>query len=219
MSQHAARVLGGIAVAFAATCCGGAEFSTEGTGGIASGGTSGAGGESASGGAGGAAGSVTGGTSAGGTDAGAGGSGGCVTKTWCFDGDGDGFGAGTTQSACEAPGQQWIDVASKPNACDDCSDDNGDVFPGSQVCSAQSYATPSSGLSYDFDCDGNAVPCEPLQKAGKCAMSAGSCTGSGYLEQVSGSYCGSAQYQKCEVAIPYTSCKTTVSTATAVTCK
>jgi hypothetical protein len=64
-----------------------------------------------------------------------------------LDADGDGFGSDDTQApGCEIP-SGWADEGG------DCADDVASAFPGQSAFFAEGYAT-SSGVSYDFDCDG-----------------------------------------------------------------
>ena len=189
------------------TSTGGTSTGGSSTGGTSTGGSS-AGGTSTGG-------ASTGGASTGGT--GAGGSGGCAAKAWCFDADGDGYGSGETKSGCVSPGAGWIESGSKPSACGDCKDQDQKVNPGVTACSSQAYSA-NGGLSYDYDCDGKETECGSNPKAETCKLNLGSCSGSGYLP-VNGKYCGSMQFQKCEIAIPPTACKATVVNAAAIHCR
>ena len=62
----------------------------------------------------------------------------CVRVSWYRDADGDGYGGGVAELACEAPGSDWIE-----EPIGDCDDASADVHP----------AAPETCNGIDDDCD------------------------------------------------------------------
>lgn len=151
--------------------------------------------------------------------------------TWCIDFDNDTFGSTSqTTVSCGKPSGNWVQMGSKPNACEDCFDQNNVVYPGSNHCDHAGYLT-NGGISFDYNCDGNQLACSDFVKAGTCAPDPGNpgkCTGSGYLKSnivIANPHCGSDKFQNC-VGISLgvdggsvTTCSASVSTYNPITCK
>lgn len=124
----------------------------------------------------------------------------CTPVTWYRDADGDGFGGKNTQSACAAPGKEWV---TKGGDCDDASPH---VFPGQTQYFAEPYETSSGARSFDYDCSGAEDEKPPPHKvATPCAVGVGqTCTGDGYVPtQRAGAgvdpLCGATEYQTCRL--------------------
>lgn len=137
-------------------------------------------------------------TSGFGGSAASGGSGGNCEQ-YCADSDHDGHGDPTKRpTVCENLGSEWV------TNCDDCHDQNPEVFPGATGCRAVPYTLPD-GLtqSFDYDCNGNVTECGEVMKAtASCARTITGCNGSGYLPtQPDGGgpspFCGSTRYRVC----------------------
>jgi hypothetical protein len=145
--------------------------------------------------------------------------------------DNDGFGNGSqTTVSCNKPSGNWVQEGSKPSACDDCFDQNDNVFPGSTHCDHAGYLA-NGGISFDYNCDGNQLACSDFQKAGICApdlANPGKCTGSGYIKAnkvIQNPYCGSDTMQHCNAVSTgvdggtANGCIASVSSANPITCK
>ena len=133
-----------------------------------------------------------------GGSAASGGSGGNCEQ-YCADSDHDGHGDPTKRpTACENLGSEWV------TNCDDCHDQNPEVFPGTTDCRAVPYTLPD-GLttSFDYDCSGAVTECGEVMKApASCTRTFSGCDGGGYLQsQPDGGgpspYCGSTRYRVC----------------------
>lgn len=134
--------------------------------------------------------------------------------TYYADCDGDGFAATSSAQmlACQAPagapsgcgaGGRWISRVPTDNTNTDCHDRNASVRPGQTAFFAGSYAAPTGGSSFDYNCDGASSPqysiCTGFCFA--CINLGRACTGSTYLTGTTQPACGStAELSSCNGA-------------------
>jgi hypothetical protein len=131
---------------------------------------------------------------------------GCTPVTYYKDNDGDGVGGAQHQSACAAPGKQWV------TRTGDCDDGDPDVNPDQKGYFPSPYSKPGGGFSFDYDCSDDEEQAPPERHlATDCTLVVGAdgsaCAGDGFIPQ-SGRFgpgvdplCGDVKKQTCVLKV------------------
>jgi hypothetical protein len=131
-------------------------------------------------------------------------------KLWYLDHDGDGYGAGPAQLACQPPEHDWVDRAG------DCADADALVFPGQKAFFDKAYLRADGVDSFDYDCSGTEQGNPSQALAPRCEMVRGpQCGAAGYTETPRGAkgvnpFCGSFVMEVCQSTLAVVFCKSSL---------